>query len=112
RRPAGAGRLGTQLRRSRSKRRRRYWIVRAVSRRYHVRDMIYRCYMPSLPLSDFVELLWYSEQPAPSHGSERVLPTGTTELVVNLGDPRLDRFEAVVAGPHSRFFALDTTAPS
>lgn len=74
--------------------------------------MIYRNHTPRPPLSNFVELLWYSERPAPSHGSERVLPTGTTELVINLGDPGLEEFEAVVAGPHTRFFVLDTTGPS
>jgi hypothetical protein len=73
--------------------------------------MIHRHYRPRPPLSDFVELLWLFEQPTPSHASERVLPTGTTELVINLGDG--DRsFDAVVAGPHSRYFALDTTRPS
>jgi AraC-like DNA-binding protein len=73
--------------------------------------MIYRHYTPRAPLSDYVELLWLFEQPAPSHASERVLPTGTTELVINLGGG--DRsFDAVVAGPHSRYFTLETTRPS
>ena len=73
--------------------------------------MIHRHYTPRPPLSDFVELLWLFEEPVPSHASERVLPTGTTELVINLGDG--DRgFDAVVAGPHSRYFTLDTTRPS
>lgn len=73
--------------------------------------MIYYHLAPRPPLSDHVELLWLFEQPVPSHASERVLPTGTTELVINLGDG--DRgFDAVVAGPHSRYFVLDTTRPS
>jgi AraC-like DNA-binding protein len=73
--------------------------------------MIYRHHRPRPPLSDFVELLWLFERPAPPHGSERVLPTGTTELVINLGDS--DRsFDAVVAGPHSRYFVLDTGQPT
>src|SRR3954447_3327242 len=73
--------------------------------------MIYRHHRPRPPLSDFVELLWLFERPAPLHGSERVLPTGTTELVINLGDS--DRsFDAVVAGPHSRYFVLDTSQPT
>jgi AraC-like DNA-binding protein len=73
--------------------------------------MIHRYYTPHPPLSDFVELLWLFDQPAPSHASERLLPTGTTELVINLGGHGRS-FDAVVAGPHSRYFVLDTTRPS
>lgn len=74
--------------------------------------MIYRRHVPRPPLSDFVELLWLFEKTTPSHGSERVLPTGTVELVINLGDATRDGFEAVVCGPHSRFFTLDTSQPT
>lgn len=71
--------------------------------------MIYRRHTPRPPLSAFVELLWLFERPAPSHASERVLPTGTTELVIDLTN---DGFDAVVAGPHSRYFVLDTSRPA
>jgi AraC-like DNA-binding protein len=74
--------------------------------------MIYRRQAPPPPLSDFVELLWLFENAASSHASERVLPTGTVELVINLGDNTTGSFDAVVAGPHSRFFVLDTSRPS
>jgi AraC-like DNA-binding protein len=74
--------------------------------------MIHRRYLPRAPLSDFIELLWLFERPTPSHGRERLLPTGTVELVINLGDSRVDRFEALVVGPHSRFFELDTSRPT
>ena len=73
--------------------------------------MIYRRQTPCAPLSDFVELLWLFENAASSHASERVLPTGTVELVINLGETA-GSFDAVVAGPHSRFFVLDTSRPS
>jgi len=55
------------------------------------------------------------------HDRERALPTGTTELVFNLGAERmrifkdeLDEFgrqfkRSVVCGPHSRYFVLDTS---
>ena len=59
----------------------------------------------------FLELLWLFENAASSHASERVLPTGTVELVINLGETA-GSFDAVVAGPHSRFFVLDTSRPS
>ena len=74
--------------------------------------MIYRRQTPRPPLSDLVELLWLFESAASSHASERVLPTGTVELVINLSDNTAGSFDAVVAGPHSRFFVLDTSRPS
>jgi AraC-like DNA-binding protein len=74
--------------------------------------MIYRRYVPRPPLSDFVELLWLFERAAPAHDSERVLPTGTVELVINLGERTAGGFDALVAGPHSRFFVIDTNGPT
>ena len=74
--------------------------------------MIYRRQTPRPPLSDLVELLWLFESVASAHASERVLPTGTVELVINLSDNTAGSFDAVVAGPHSRFFVLDTSRPS
>jgi AraC-like DNA-binding protein len=73
--------------------------------------MIYRRHVPRSPLSEFIELLWLFENAAPSHASERVLPTGTVELVINLHQ-RTGSFDAIVAGPHSRFFVLDTSRPA
>src|SRR5260370_20721207 len=78
---------------------------------YHVTVMIYRRHMPRSPLSEFIELLWLFENTAPSHKSERVLPTGTVELVINLHE-RTGSFDALVAGPYSRFFVLDTSRPA
>jgi AraC-like DNA-binding protein len=72
--------------------------------------MLYRRHTPAPPLSDFVELLWLFEV-APSHTQERVLPTGTVELVINLGDRASVGFDALVAGPHTRYFVLDTSQP-
>src|SRR5262249_23663116 len=55
---------------------------------------------------------------------ERALPTGTIELVFNLGAERMRFFkddedrvgqtfsESVVCGPHSRYFVLDTSRSS
>jgi AraC-like DNA-binding protein len=74
--------------------------------------MIYRRHTPRPPLSEFIELLWLFENATPSHRSERVLPTGTVELVINLRDRTVGGFDAVVSGPHSRFFVLDTSRPA
>jgi AraC-like DNA-binding protein len=73
--------------------------------------MMHRHYRPRRPLSDHVELLWLLDRTAPSHGSERALPTGTVELVINLGGPGAG-FDAIVCGPHSRFFVIDTSQPT
>ncbi|HEV3165210.1 MAG TPA: helix-turn-helix domain-containing protein [Isosphaeraceae bacterium] len=82
--------------------------------------MIYRAYIPGPPLSEFVELFWFYEGYTQPHAKERILPTGTTELVINLQDDLIrvyeredtDRFRsyggAVVCGPHSEFFVIDT----
>src|SRR5688572_12000076 len=58
------------------------------------------------PLSDLVSLFWLAEDYAPPHPRERVLPTGTVELVVNLSAPAV-----VVSGARSEFFVLDTSRP-
>lgn len=62
---------------------------------------------PGPPLSHFVELLWIYEVRVP-HASERLLPTGTMELVFTVTSPRA---EAVFAGPYSTFSVLDTSRP-
>ena len=76
--------------------------------------------VPAPPLSDFVELFWLYEGYRQPHKKERLLPDGSMELVVNLNedvtrayDPHdTGKFEtlsgAVVAGPHSEFFVIDT----
>lgn len=84
--------------------------------------MAFLHYVPPRPLSDFVELFWYYEGVAASHARERLMPTGTVELVIGLQDdtgriyPR-DRDDdplvfrgPVVAGPHAEYFAIDSVA--
>src|SRR3981081_2523103 len=84
--------------------------------------MLYRLYSPPPPLGRFVELLWLYEGFRPAHSKERLLPTGTVEIVF---DVREDRFltygwrekmqpfylsRSVVCGPHSEFFVIDTAS--
>jgi hypothetical protein len=40
--------------------------------------------IPKAPLSNFIRLLWYCEGEPQAHAKERILPTGTAELVINL----------------------------
>jgi AraC-like DNA-binding protein len=80
--------------------------------------MILRLYTPSPPLSDFVERFWLCSD-TPSHRRERILPSGTIELVINLREDeiriyqplhpdRCTRFSgAVVSGPYGACFMID-----
>lgn len=82
--------------------------------------MGYSTYIPQPPLSEFVAVLWLSEGDAPAHARERLLPTGTVEVVINLGDDEMrvydwqdqTRFQSfqgtLLCGPHSECFVIDT----
>jgi AraC-like DNA-binding protein len=81
-----------------------------------------RLYTPPPPLSRFVEYLWFQDGAAPPHAMERIVPSGTTELVIALHDTPLqmgrDREgsalepvgSTVVCGPQSSPFVIDTRA--
>jgi AraC-like DNA-binding protein len=81
--------------------------------------MEYATHIPGLPLSHFVEYLWCLRD-APAHTTERIVPSGTLELVVNLcedelpiyasGGARVRYSGAVVSGAYQRSFAIDTRA--
>jgi AraC-like DNA-binding protein len=85
--------------------------------------MYYIRHRPAPPLSDFVDFLWCLSE-GPTHPTERILPSGTTELVINLCDNGISivdpqrrhpfrRFSgAVVAGPYSRYFDIDASRHS
>lgn len=74
---------------------------------------------PPPPLNQYVELIWrYQASPSPPHSRERLLPMGTSELVINLRDERMRVYSiegreqassvALIAGPHSECFVIDT----
>jgi AraC-like DNA-binding protein len=81
--------------------------------------MIARRLLPGPPLAGLVDCLWYYDGYFAAHQRERALPTGTVELVINLGEDRIRVFQdeadlsgaafrgAVVCGAHSRYFVLD-----
>ncbi len=81
--------------------------------------MLFRSYKPSPPLSDFIENFWLYDGYESPHFQERILPSGTFELVFNLRDDELriynaarpDRCEtfsgAIVSGPYNGFFVTD-----
>lgn len=79
--------------------------------------MQYRTRRPGPPLADFVEYLW-ALRDAPTHSTERIVPSGTLELVVNLHEDALRIYDpatggwrrysgAVVSGAYQRFFVID-----
>lgn len=82
--------------------------------------MINHTYIPSPPLSNFVAMFWYYEGCVMPHAKERLLPTGTTELVISLNQERIVTYSGqqpdtplffrsgVICGPHSEFFLIDT----
>lgn len=69
--------------------------------------MLHRAIVPPPPLSDFVALLWLYEGFAPPHPKERLLPTGTVELVIDMRAETAGN-GAVVCGAHSQFFEIET----
>jgi hypothetical protein len=82
--------------------------------------MLFRSYKPPPPLSDFVENFWMYNGYESTHFQERILPSGTFELVFSLQDDQLriykaaqpDRCErfsgAIISGPYNGFFVTDT----
>jgi AraC-like DNA-binding protein len=61
------------------------------------------------PLADFVDYLWLSEGYAPTHGAERILPTGRMGLVLDVGGDRAS--PGLVSGARTSSFVLDTSQP-
>jgi AraC-like DNA-binding protein len=80
--------------------------------------MQYLAHVPGPPLASFVEYLW-SLCDTPAHSMERIVPSGTLELVVNLHEDELRIYDrdgaacrrysgACVSGAYQRFFVIDT----
>jgi AraC-like DNA-binding protein len=75
-------------------------------------------YTPGPPLDACIDRFWLCSD-TPSHPRERILPSGTVELVINLSEDEIriyDRCDparprrypgAVVSGPYSNFFLID-----
>ncbi|PYQ27052.1 MAG: AraC family transcriptional regulator [Acidobacteria bacterium] len=81
--------------------------------------MLFHARAAAPPLRDLVDILWFAESNAMPHPKERLLPTGTMELIVNLledvvyvYDRRDLRMEilpgAIVVGAASEFMVIDT----
>src|SRR5215469_3672961 len=66
-------------------------------------------FRPGFPLSAFVDCFWIHEGYSQSHVRERVLPTGTMDLIFAADSE--GHFASSVAGPRSEFLELDTSRP-
>ncbi len=83
-------------------------------------DTIFNFYKPKPPLSKFVDNFWLYEVHEAERKTERILPTGALELVINLRQNELRFYDAehpencscfsgaVVSGAHGRCLAPDT----
>jgi AraC-like DNA-binding protein len=81
--------------------------------------MIFLKRRPSAAISMFVDYLWLLSD-APPHAKERILPTGTMELVINLHHDEIRIYGdagvcqpfsgTVISGAYNRPFEIDTAA--
>ena len=84
------------------------------------RPVLFCTRRPAPPLDRFVEQLWYWEGVPLPHARDRLLPSGSSGLVINLyedetrcyhgpGDDQVERMPgAVLCGAYSRYFVIDT----
>lgn len=82
--------------------------------------MYFRTYKPALPLSNFIDFIWYYEDDDTPHGKERILPDGRMQLLIDLREDRVRvchgdqplRFERLsgifLSGVYSESFVIDT----
>src|SRR5215217_627481 len=69
----------------------------------------FRVYRPSGPLAPFVGFLWSCDRYVASHSSERVLPTGTADVIFRGDDCR--NLRGVLTGPRSKYVTVSTERP-
>jgi AraC-like DNA-binding protein len=82
--------------------------------------MIFRTHISEPPLSDFVQMMWFSHGYVALHALERVLPTGDMSLIVNLHENRTRVYDVndlgkcrtmsgtLLVGVYSNFTVIDT----
>jgi AraC-like DNA-binding protein len=73
--------------------------------------MLFRSNTPCAPLSEFIEDFWLYEGYESRHSHERILPSGTFEMVFNLREDELRIYGASDAGRCSRFSGAVISGP-
>jgi AraC-like DNA-binding protein len=66
-------------------------------------------YIPKPPLSDYIELIWIYEGYSAQHAKERLLPTGSMDLVFALDEDQ--RVGCSLVGAQTQFTILDVSRP-
>jgi len=74
--------------------------------------MIYRTHIPPPPLGQFIECVWFFSGYMPDQPRERILPDGTSELIINLQDVPRKLFDAEGPGRHRSFRGAWLSGPS
>jgi AraC-like DNA-binding protein len=81
---------------------------------------LFYTHRPAPPLDRFIQQIWYWDGPAPTHAKDRLLPTGTANLVINLAEDEIRDYQganddvlhrysgAVLKGADSRYSVIDT----
>lgn len=64
--------------------------------------MLYSSHIPAQPVGEFVERFWMCSD-KPLHSRERILPSGTIELVINLSDDEVRIYDPVHPDQYKRF---------
>jgi AraC-like DNA-binding protein len=81
--------------------------------------MIYLEHIPAAPLNRCIRMLWYAQAPHVAHHRERVLPTGRTQIILNLardflldcpaGQPTHRTPPSVIVGARSTYEIIDSS---
>jgi AraC-like DNA-binding protein len=74
--------------------------------------VIYRIHVPPPPLGSFVECVWFFSGYMPDRPRERILPDGTSELVINLEDVPRKLFDEERPERHQSFRRAWLSGPS
>jgi AraC-like DNA-binding protein len=81
---------------------------------------LFHGYAPRPPLSAFVSLIWHWEGDPGPHRHDRILPTGSSALIVNLQEDRVRDYDvddlgrcasfpgAVIVGAQAKYTVIDT----
>ena len=82
--------------------------------------MVHRLYTPPAPLRRLVKCFWYWEGAPKTHAKEQLMPNGEAAIIINLRDEPIRIYDpgdlsrsesfglAVLSGPHSRPFVIDS----
>ena len=74
--------------------------------------MIYLTRVPPPPLGQFIECVWFFSGYMPDQPRERILPDGTSELLINLQEVPRTLFDAEGPGRHRSFRRAWLSGPS